>query len=251
MEAGGVNFIRLYIGDYMRDTGTLTVAEHGAYFLMLLHHYATEQPLPQGRELYRLLRAETKVERAAIDAISAKFWTATPEGLSNDRAGKEMERAEHQRDVNRTVGKLGGRPKRTQTESVMPTGTESLTESEPNANPNQTPDTRHHISTPSGVERARKRAPARPDGVDAQVWDDWQALRRAKKAPVTQTTLDGAMAEAAKAGMTLGDFLAEWCSRGSQGLKAEWLETGKTRKVDQIGAGNFAAVQRFMEKTNG
>ena len=23
--------------------------------------------------------------------------------------------------------------------------------------------------------------------------------------------------------MTLSDFLAEWCERGSQGLKAEWL----------------------------
>jgi uncharacterized protein YdaU (DUF1376 family) len=249
MEAGRVNFIRLYIGDYMRDTGTLTVAEHGAYFLMLLHHYATEQPLPQGRDLHRLLRAETKVERAAIEAISAKFWTATPEGLSNDRAGKEMERAEHQRDVNRTVGKLGGRPKRTQTESVMPQETESLTESEPNANPNQTPDTRHQNTTPDGVVE-RKRSVARPDGVDAQVWDDWKALRKAKKAPVTQTTLDGAVAEAAKAGMPLGDFLSEWCTRGSQTLKAEWLES-KGRKVDQIGAGNFAAVQRFMEKTNG
>jgi hypothetical protein len=79
-------------------------------------------------------------------------------------------------------------------------------------------------------EKARKRAPSRPEGVDEQVWGDWQALRRAKKAPVTQTTLDGAVVEAAKAGITLNEFLSEWCARGSQGLKAEWLEV-KTRST--------------------
>jgi hypothetical protein len=49
------------------------------------------------------------------------------------------------------------------------------------------------------------------------------ALRKSKRAGVTQTTVDGAKAEAEKAGMTLNAFLREWCFRGSQGLKAEWL----------------------------
>jgi uncharacterized protein YdaU (DUF1376 family) len=135
-----VNFIKLYIGDYMRDTGTLTVAEHGAYVLMLLHHYGTERPLPQGRELHRLLRAESKADREAIDSVVKRFWQVTEEGLVNNRAGKEMQRAEHQREVNRTVGALGGRPKRKETESVS--------DSEPNGNRtqtltrHQTPDTR-------------------------------------------------------------------------------------------------------------
>jgi hypothetical protein len=74
------------------------------------------------------------------------------------------------------------------------------------------------------VGKARKRALACPDGVSALVWGDWQALRRAKKAPVTATVLAEAEREAAKAGMSLEAFLSEWCSRGSQGLKAEWLK---------------------------
>lgn len=52
---GAVNFAKLYIGDYLRDTGTLTLAQHGAYMLMLLEFYATERPLPTGRRL-RLVR---------------------------------------------------------------------------------------------------------------------------------------------------------------------------------------------------
>ena len=62
-----------------------------------------------------------------------------------------------------------------------------------------------------------------PEGVAAQVWSDWLALRRAKKAPVTATVVEGAHSEAAKAGMSLDAFLRVWCARGSQGLQAEWL----------------------------
>ncbi len=82
------------------------------------------------------------------------------------------------------------------------------------------------VNEPS-VEPKRKKerasAPACPAGVDGQVWEDWLALRKAKRAPVSQTVLSGAVAEAQKAGMTLEAFLAEWCRRGSQGMKAEWL----------------------------
>jgi hypothetical protein len=75
----------------------------------------------------------------------------------------------------------------------------------------------------------RKRDPSpppvvRPDGVSEGVWVDWLALRRKKSAPVTATVLQGAEAEAAKAGMTLDAFLRVWCMRGSQGLQAEWLK---------------------------
>lgn len=72
-------------------------------------------------------------------------------------------------------------------------------------------------------ESARARPPPKPDGVPDQVWADWTALRKAKRAPVTATVIAEAQSEAGKAGMTLEAFLREWCVRGSQGLKAEWL----------------------------
>lgn len=73
---------------------------------------------------------------------------------------------------------------------------------------------------------ASAKPPPCPDDVPDAVWNDWLALRRSKKAPVTATVLDGARTEAGKAGMTLDAFLREWCTRGSQGLKAEWLPNG-------------------------
>jgi hypothetical protein len=76
----------------------------------------------------------------------------------------------------------------------------------------------------------------KPDGVAEQTWADWLALRKAKKAPVTETVIDNAKREASKAGMTLEDFLQLWCARGSQGLQAEWIKpserpNGKAPKV--------------------
>jgi hypothetical protein len=90
---------------------------------------------------------------------------------------------------------------------------------------------------PTGVEpqsaiqcgddgKARKRATplAKPADVDQQVWSDWLALRKAKRAPVTDTVVSEATAEAQKAGLTLEAFLRVWCARGSQGLQADWLK---------------------------
>jgi len=63
-----------------------------------------------------------------------------------------------------------------------------------------------------------------PPDVDQQIWDDWKQLRKAKKAPVTETVVNSARKEAAKANMAFSDFLSVWCARGSQGLQADWLK---------------------------
>jgi len=94
--------------------------------------------------------------------------------------------------------------------------------------------------TPPAPPRADPEPPkavaaARPADVDAQTWGDFLALRRAKKAPVTETVLKRASAEAQKAGMPLAQFLAVWCARGSQGLEAAWL-TPEERRPTRPGA---------------
>ena len=91
------------------------------------------------------------------------------------------------------------------------------------------PDTNHQepsrtISKATTKKRASAPDPLCPDGVDPQTWADWLTLRKAKRAPVTETVLRDARREAAKAGLTLTRFLEIWCSRGSQGLQAEWLK---------------------------
>lgn len=61
-----------------------------------------------------------------------------------------------------------------------------------------------------------------PSDVSEQVFADFLKIRSAKKAPLTETALDGIRDEAAKAGVSLEDALKVCCLRGWQGFKAEW-----------------------------
>lgn len=76
-----------------------------------------------------------------------------------------------------------------------------------------------------------------PPDVDQQIWDDWKQLRKAKKAPVTETVVNSARKEAAKANMAFSDFLSVWCARGSQGLQADWLKPDE-RNLTKTGQRN-------------
>lgn len=72
-----------------------------------------------------------------------------------------------------------------------------------------------------------------PDDVNPQTWADWLQLRKAKRAPVSNTVTKGARAEADKAGMSFDEFLSVWCTRGSQGLEASWLNKGQGQAANQ------------------
>lgn len=146
-----MNFFKLYIGDYQRDTAHLSVTEHGAYLLMLQHYYATEKPLPVGRALHRMLRAQDKHERDAIDVVAQRFWRTTDEGLVNDRADVEIVKASAQRETNSAIARTREAKRKTREmehESCNESCDEASTNRATNDQPNQTPDTRHKPPLP-------------------------------------------------------------------------------------------------------
>lgn len=188
------------MGDYQRDTGSLSLAEHGAYMMMLQHYYATEAPLPVGATLYRLLRAQTKAERGAIDAVVARFWLLKDGALVNTRAVIEIERAVRQRDINREQGKRGGRPGRavaqieSTTESVFDSHenkTESVIESEPNDNPNHSHSHKEQEqrkeqppAAPAPLRQSSKLPPI-PEWIHADAWAGFVVMRQRERHPLT------------------------------------------------------------------
>lgn len=75
-------------------------------------------------------------------------------------------------------------------------------------------------------EKKEKQGPADADlfaGVDPQVVADFRKLRKAKKAEITKTAIDGIRREADKAGLTLQAALTMCCERGWTGFKADWV----------------------------
>lgn len=64
----------------------------------------------------------------------------------------------------------------------------------------------------------------RPNGVSEQVWNDFIALRKAKRAPLSATALAVIAKEAEKAAMHIEEALTECVTRGWQSFKAEWIK---------------------------
>lgn len=139
-----MNFYKRHLGDYAKDTGHLTMLEHGAYTLLLDRYYSTEAPIPEA-DACRVARARSREERAAVESVLREFFTLEDGVWRNKRADAELSRASAQRDTNREVGKRGGRPRKTESvsESKTESVSESKTESVSEKNPSQTPDTRH------------------------------------------------------------------------------------------------------------
>ena len=151
-----VNFYKHHIGDYAKKTVHLSMLEHGAYLLLLHAYYGTEKPLPMD-SLYRIARAHTGAERAAVDSVVAQFWKKTDAGLINGRAFAEIEHASELVVTAQENGRKGGRPKKTQWVSENnPVGYESETQRVLKTKAIQTPD--------SDSEDLRSSAVAPPNG---------------------------------------------------------------------------------------
>lgn len=129
-----MKYFELSIASYQGKTPHLTLAEHGAYLLMMMTFYSSERPLPaERRVLYRLLRAESLAERKAIDTVAREFWSETDGKLTNPRCDETLARYLDWVSKQKANGSRGGRPPQTQ----------ALTDGLPNANPTDNPKQTH------------------------------------------------------------------------------------------------------------
>lgn len=86
-----MHFYKRHIGDYAKDTGHLSLIEHGVYAVLLDWSYATERALPEDNDqVYRLCRAVTAAEKRAVDSVVKEFFQSTSEGRLNKRVVNEV-----------------------------------------------------------------------------------------------------------------------------------------------------------------
>ena len=76
--------------------------------------------------------------------------------------------------------------------------------------------------------------------IDPALVADFLAVRKAKRAPLTQTALRGIQVEARKAGLTLDAALRICCERNWQAFRADWagVPQGQGGGASPAGAGN-------------
>jgi uncharacterized protein YdaU (DUF1376 family) len=201
-----MHYYQFSIGDYRAATAHLTNEEDLAYRRLLDMYYDTEQKIPLDTQwVSRRLRVDAHVVRDVLNDMFVQH----EDGWYHARCDDVIQQYHAMAEKNRANGRLGGRKKN-------PVGSDS----QPivKATINQEP-----ITNNQKPKRESATSVACPPDVGEQVWQDWLSLRKAKKAAVTATVLDGARKEADKLGWPLEKFLIEWCTRGSQGLKAEWV----------------------------
>jgi uncharacterized protein YdaU (DUF1376 family) len=88
-----VNYYEHHLGDYLRDTAHLSILEDGAYRRLLDAYYIREAPLPATmREVFRLVRAQSKQDREAVETVLREFFAETPDGWRHGRCDREIGR---------------------------------------------------------------------------------------------------------------------------------------------------------------
>jgi uncharacterized protein YdaU (DUF1376 family) len=205
-----MHYYKRNLGDYAKKAGRLTMLQHGAYTLLIDSCYDREI-FPTLEQALEWTWASTEAEVEAVKFVLSRFFLLDKDGCYvQDRILAELLHYQKNADTNKRIAdEREAKRKENRTKRVQ-----SVDEAPPNQEP---------LTTNHKPKREIATSVACPSDVSQQIWSDWVALRKSKKAPITQTVLNGAVSEAKTLGWPLEKFLAEWCSRGSQGLKAEWI----------------------------
>ena len=214
-----MHYYQFNIGDYQSHTAHLTDLEDLAYRRMLDWCYLHEKPLPPDPdEIARLVRMRTHSDCIAV--VLREYFQQAQDGWISARVLLEMGKVGLKSDKARASAKArwDANAKRTQSES--------------NATHNTLPKTQDTLHK----TQKNTNTVAPPVGVTDSVWQDWLKLRKAKKAAVTQTAIDGIQREADKAGVSLQVALETCCERGWTGFKAEWMQSQPKQQDKNLGA---------------
>ncbi len=215
-----MHYYKFNIADYRKDTTHLSMLEHGIYRTLIDWYYLDEQPIPLDIDtVARRMRLSLEEEHKALKLVLFDFFQKTDKGHKHRRINVEILDYHENSAKNKANGKLGGRPRKTQSVIL--------------GNPNETqvkgnhkPLTINHKPITNEIQQ--------PEGVSSTTWTDFLKLRKAKKSPITNTAISGIVREAEKVGWSLDQALSECCSRGWIGFKADWVSKSFSKPNNQI-----------------
>ena len=145
---------KFHLGDYITHTTHLSDAEDLAYRRLLDLYYMSEKPIPLNTEsVSRKIRLDLDI----TESVLGEFFDKTENGYFNYRCDAEIAKYQAQVANNQRLGKLGGRPKKT----------ESVSESEPKVNPKKI-QIKNNISSQTTTTTSRFN----------EFWSSWPTSKR-------------------------------------------------------------------------
>lgn len=258
-----MNYYKRHIGDYLKDTSHLNLLEHGVYTRLLDVYYTREGPIPMD-EAQRLIRAHSKEEKASLASVLKEFFSLEDGHYIQDRCNREIEAKEAKAETNRVNGKGGGRPKKETHEKPTknPDGfcleatqnPDGYTE-EPTQNPDgdKTKPTKNLSHKPLATShkpevKEKTKTLGYADllsGLDPHVLEDWRAIRKEKRLPITRSVLIGIEREASKSGMSLVQAITTCAENSWAGFNAAWLNNA-AQHVNGKGKGKPSVYEQTM-----
>jgi len=182
-----LNYYEHHLGDYLRDTAHLSMLEDGAYRRLIDAYYIRETPLPvELRDVFRLVRAQSKQDREAAQTVLQEFFHLTDAGWVHHRCDREIGRFREKSDKAKASIRARWDKARAASADEQQTnndrntdvsGSEIRTYNEgntPRARP-QTPDTRHQPSSRATSVVASKPRPTKKAPPDLSLTDDLKA----------------------------------------------------------------------------
>lgn len=202
-----------YPADYARDTGHLTLLEHGAYRILLDHCYSQGNLISANVErLCRLCRASTNDEIDALEYVLQQFFEKTPDGYRHSRVAKELETANIFAERAAKAGRASA-TKRQLDRNSSSTQVDGKNQLEGNLSQSQSQSQEERKTSLRDVQRKGTRWP-----LDQSVSEDWKQLAGMKRAEhgLAQVNLD----------LVAETFVNYWIGKaGQNGTKVDWQKT--------------------------
>lgn len=220
-----MHYFKMNIGDYAKKAGRLSMLEHGAYTL-LIHACYDRERFPTIDEALEWCWVRTDEEEAAVKFVLGKFFTLVDGVYVQNRIQEEIDKYHENVLTNKRIATEREEKRREKARTVHETCS-TVNEPPPNQEPrtiNQEPLTKEPIKEKIIKKEIDPELKKLLHDVDDQVITDFSILRKQKKAPITESAVNGLRREAAQAGIDLQTALITCCQNGWQGFKAEWYK---------------------------
>lgn len=237
-----MNYYKRHLGDYAKDTRTLSTYEHGVYNL-LLDLYYTEEAAISSADALAVCRPENAKERAAVSRVLSRFFVQEGDLWRNHRADEEIAKYQAKSDKNKAIGHLGGvaKSKRNASETLSETLSETPEERLANDPPSHKPiaNSQEKANAPDGAVVSA----LLPDWVPRESWDGYVLMRAKLRKPLTERGKALAIAELDKLrqqGQAPGAVLDQSVLHSWQGL-FPLKEANTAKNGVHIGKQDYAA----------
>jgi len=177
-----------HIGDYLKDTAHLTLLEHGCYRRLMDVYYTREGPLPADLAgVCRLVSAQTKDERQAVETILREFFELLPDGWHQTRCDIEILKCKEKG----SIASASAKSRWTHTErNANAMRTDMRTHSERSAEAMLTNNQEPITNNQKPKSKAKPSADfAAPPWLDPDAWGAWLQVRAKKRAAATPYAL--------------------------------------------------------------